>query len=64
MAIFGFIVLVLVGLYFVVLAVQLYVGLTLFGGGGGIAIVPAGIAGVIFWTAFHFAPFTIAFTGA
>jgi hypothetical protein len=63
MAIIGFVVLVLIGLWLVAIAGTIFFGSKMFGGTGAEAFVPAIFAGLIFWAAFHFAPFTITFVG-
>jgi hypothetical protein len=63
MAIIGFIFLMFLGLGLVAIAGTIFFGSAMFGGTGVEAVVPAIFAGLIFWAAFHFAPFTITFVG-
>jgi hypothetical protein len=61
MAIIGFIVLILLGLFFLFAAITVFIVGSAFGSGGE-AIVPAILVGIVLWAAVHWAPFTIAFT--
>jgi hypothetical protein len=63
MAIIGFIFLMFLGLWFVAIAGTIFFGSAMFGGTGAEAILPAILAGLVFWVACHWAPFTIAFVG-
>lgn len=62
MAIIGFIVLILLGLFLLFAAITVLVVGSAFGAGGE-AIVPAILAGIVLWAACHWAPFTISFVG-
>lgn len=63
MAIIGFIVLVCIGLFLGWVAIMTLFAGSMFGGSGAEALIPAILAGLVFWAAFHFAPFTIALVG-
>jgi hypothetical protein len=63
MAIIGFVVLVLLGLYLLAIMGAVFFGSAMFGGSGAEAILPGLLAGLVLWAAVHFAPFTITFVG-
>jgi hypothetical protein len=62
LALIGFIVLVCLGIYLLFVAGFLCVS-SLFGFGKSEFLLPAAVAVLVFWLAFHFAPFTVHFTG-
>lgn len=64
MAIIGFIFLLFVAASLAILSAQMWIGLALFGGDSKPALFPAALSAAVFWIAFHFAPFTVHFTGA
>jgi len=53
---------VLLGLFFLFAAVTVFIMGCAFGGGGE-AIIPAILAGIVLWAACHWAPFTITLVG-
>lgn len=63
LAIIGFIVLVLIGAFLLVWTGAMWFGSAIFGGKAYEIIVPLVLSVAVLWLAFHFAPFTITFTG-